>query len=181
MPLVIDETCFYRQPNPKRSNSSSTFESEMASKNGDPSLLKTSSDDSLKKVRKRNPSKSTMLASEALLSLKNSGLISSEGMKEIISVTSKLPSSLSNIGMVFSSTDSESKCEKTDEIDILEEPKTEQIGQKCLLPPINRDFSKRRKTGYQAKIDRLKAKSDDFKDFKNFKDQLSMRICISIN
>ena len=142
MPLVIDETCFYRQPNHKRLNSSSTFESEVASKNDDPILLTTSSDDTskstLKKVRKRNPSQSTMLASEALLSLKNSGLISSEGMKEIISVTSKLPSSLSNIGVVFSSTDSESKCEK-----VLEEPKTEQNRQKCLLPPINRDFSKR--------------------------------------
>ena len=188
MPPAIDENCFYRQPNPKRLNSSSTFESEVASKNGDPILpilLKTSSDDtrmpSLKKVRKRNPSKSTMLASEALLSLKNSGLISSEGMKEIISVTSKLPSSLSNIGMVFSSTDFESNFEKTDQIEVLEEPKTDQNGQKCLLPPINRDFSKRRKTGYQAKIDQLKAKSGDFKDckdFNNFKDQFPMRICI---
>ena len=188
MPPAIDENCFYRQPNPKRLNSSSTFESEVASKNGDPILpilLKTSSDDtrmpSLKKVRKRNPSKSTMLASEALLSLKNSGLISSEGMKEIISVTSRLPSSLSNIGMVFSSTDFESKFEKTDEIEVLEEPKTDQNGQKCLLPPINRDFSKRRKTGYQAKIDQLKAKSGDFKDckdFNNFKDQFPMKICI---
>ena len=188
MPLVIDETCFYRQPDLKRLNSSSTFESEVVSKNGDPILpilLKTSSDDtrksSLKKVRKRNPSKSTMLASEALLSLKNSGLISSDGMKEIISVTSKLPSSLSNIGMVFSSTDIESKFEKTDEIEVLEEPKTNQNGQKCLLPPINRDFSKRRKSSYQAKIDELKAKSGDFKDckdFNNFKDQFPMRICI---
>ena len=185
MPPAIDETCFYRQPNPKRLNSSSTFESEVVSKNGDPILpilLKTSIDDtrksSLKKVRKRYPSKSTLLASEALLSLKNSGLISSEGMKEIISVTSKLPSSLSNIGMVFSSTDFESKFEKNNEIEVLEEPKTHQNCQKCLLPPINRDFSKRRKTGYQAKIDQLKAKSGDFKDCKDFKDQFPMRICI---
>jgi hypothetical protein len=150
-----------------------------------PFLLKASSDDtrtlSLRKIRRRNPSKSTMLASEALLSLKNSGLISNEGMKEIISVTSKLPSSLSNIGMVFSARNFESEFEQTDEIEVLEEPKTDQNGQKYFLPPINRDFSKKRKTGYQEKIDELKAKSGDFKDckdFNNFKDQFPMKICI---
>lgn len=38
MPPGIDEKYFYRQPNPKRLNSSSTFESEVASKIGEPIL-----------------------------------------------------------------------------------------------------------------------------------------------